>query len=83
MFAKRLKKAREGNGLTQAELAEKICKPRVSVARWEIGMHQPSVDEINALCDVLGVSADWLIGRTNKRSAPRAGTRKGADEKTL
>ena len=65
MFTERLKKAREKNGLKQDELAEKIFVSRTSITRWECGKHQPCVDDLNALCDALGVSADWLLGRVD------------------
>jgi ribosome-binding protein aMBF1 (putative translation factor) len=51
-----VKKAREHAGLTQQKLAEKIPVNPNTVAGWEQGRHQPTLDclaQIAAICKVV------------------------------
>ncbi|MCT2385937.1 helix-turn-helix domain-containing protein [Erwinia pyrifoliae] len=64
-FSERLKVLRETRGLTQARLAEMIATlPRV-YNRWERGHIVPQLDYLVKLADVLQVSLDELVGRTD------------------
>lgn len=65
-FPNRLQTARQGAEMCQSELARRIYVRRETVARWEQGTRIPSAENIAALCDVLGVSADWLLGRVEE-----------------
>lgn len=63
-FADRLRKLREDRGLTQARLAELLdTSPRVT-NRWETGAALPRLDTLVQLADLLEVSLDELVGRT-------------------
>lgn len=42
-------RAREAKGLTQAELARRIKRPRNSLHRWENGGPGPSLDTLNVI----------------------------------
>ena len=57
-----IKRLRESMGLSQKELAQilKISNQRLS--NWEKDINQPNADFIAALCDVLNVNADDLLG---------------------
>lgn len=35
------------------------------ISYWKNGKQQPKYDSINLLCDYFGVSADYLLGRTD------------------
>lgn len=61
--AQRLKEAREKNGLTQKEVAEKIGAHLNTVYLWERGQICPQLYFIDALADLYGVSIEWLCGR--------------------
>lgn len=62
MFAERLKIALHDNWMSQAELARKLgTYPRV-VSSWLSGKSEPSAMYIRGICEVLNVSADWLLG---------------------
>lgn len=63
-FADRLRELREARGLTQARLAELLdTSPRV-YNRWETGAALPRLDTLVQLADLLEVSLDELVGRT-------------------
>lgn len=51
------------NGLTQAKVAETLCCSRSAVSQKCTGRIAFSADEINALAELLHVSADVLLGR--------------------
>lgn len=63
-FSERLKDLRAENGLTRAQLAEKLnVSPRL-VAYWENGKRECSFDMLIAIADLFASSADYLLGRT-------------------
>ncbi len=63
-FSERLKDLRAENGLTRAQLAEKLnVSPRL-IAYWENGQRECSFDMLIAIADLFASSADYLLGRT-------------------
>ena len=52
---------RKARGWSQEELAEQIGVTRQAVSRWESGAAKPDADKIIAVCDLFGVSADYLL----------------------
>lgn len=52
---------RKARGWSQEELAERIGVTRQAVSRWESDSAKPDADKIIALCDLFGVSADYLL----------------------
>lgn len=52
---------RKARGWNQEELAERIGVTRQAVSRWESGAAKPDADKIIAVCDLFGVSADYLL----------------------
>ena len=61
LFAGRLKRRREELGFSQHKLAKAVGLSRNSIQKFEAGT-LPRGDNLMALCRVLGVSADWLLG---------------------
>lgn len=61
-LGKNIKKYREGAGLTQEELANKLGYERTMIARAETGKDISSV-LLNALADEFDCTADELLGR--------------------
>ena len=53
---------RKARGLTQSELAEKLFVTPQSISKWESGTCAPDVEKLCLLCEVLGVTADRLLG---------------------
>ncbi len=60
-LADKLKEARKNAGLTQTELAEKICVSRQAVTKWESGKGIPDVENLKTISRVLNVSIDFLL----------------------
>ena len=52
---------RKARGWSQEELAERVGVTRQAVSRWETGSAKPDADKIIAICDLFGVSADYLL----------------------
>ena len=61
-FGFRLKLARDRMLLTQRELAKKMTTDPMVVWRWENGRSFPNLSGLISLCNVLEVSADYLLG---------------------
>lgn len=61
-FGFRLKLARDRMLLTQSELAWKVTTTPMVVWKWENGRSFPTVALLISLCNVLEVSADYLLG---------------------
>lgn len=52
---------RKARGWSQEELAERVGVSRQAVSRWEADSAKPDADRIIAICDLFGVSADYLL----------------------
>lgn len=61
-FADRVKYLREQAGLTQTQLARKLCLSRASVNTWEMGLSAPSTPFIVELSKLFHVTSDYLLG---------------------
>lgn len=60
-MGERVTALRKGRGMTQEQLAEKLSVSRQSVSKWELDQATPEVGCAVALCDLFGVSLDYLI----------------------
>lgn len=70
-FGEKLKKLRSENGLTQAQLADKIFVTRTAVSKWETNEGYPSIDSLKEISNLFDISIDELISDAdikNKRS---------------
>jgi len=75
-LAQTIKKARREKELTQEQMAEYLNLSVSAVSQWESGRTMPDLGMIPAICNLLGVSADTLLGidferRTEKIKAVR------------
>lgn len=61
-FGEKLKALRIEKGLTQQQIAEKIGLVKGSISAYEQSAKYPSIDVLIKLCDLFGVSADYLLG---------------------
>ena len=57
-----LRKYREAKKLYQSDVAQAVGVANSTYANWEQGTNRPSADQLVILCQVLGVSADELLG---------------------
>ena len=62
IFSERLVKSIKENGITQAELADKIGMSRQSVSDYCNDKTEPAFEVLIQICKVLGESADYLLG---------------------
>lgn len=67
----RIRKKRMEIALSQEKLAQKLSVSKNTVARWEADQHPPSGPHYEALADLFGVTADWLM-RGEARSVAKA-----------
>ncbi len=68
MLDQRIRQLRSERGINQKELGDAVGVSKQSVSNWENGNIMPSVDLLIRLADVFGVSTDYLLGRTEKRT---------------
>lgn len=59
---KNLKILRQNNNLTQRELAEKVKIPKTNIGHYEVGITEPSLENLIKLADYFGCSVDYLLG---------------------
>ena len=60
-----MKNVRISMGLSQQAVAEKLRIGRACYAHYEQGVREPTLALLKAICDLLDISADYLIGRTD------------------
>ena len=66
-FGRRVKRLREGLGISQ-EVASGLCDiSRVEWSRYECGEVLPGFDALGKMALGMGVSADWLLGLTEEK----------------
>lgn len=58
----RLKESRKAAKLTQKEVATELGITEATYNRYEKGAHSPTPETLRALCLILNVSADYLLG---------------------
>lgn len=56
-----IKEQRKIKGMTQAELAEKICVSEKTISKWECGNGFPDTSLMLPLCKELGITANELL----------------------
>lgn len=69
-----LKKARLSKGFSQKELAITLKVAQPTVSAWESGRKHPTGENLNKICKILDVSADYLLGNINDPSLQRKKT---------
>ncbi len=63
VLGSRVKKLREEHGLSQRDLSHQLRISRSMVAKYEGGIHTPTVSVLLRLADLFDVTLDGLIGR--------------------
>lgn len=67
-FGLRLKKLRKSKNLTQNQVAEKLKVERSSISVYERNISAPNPDTLGKLAVLYNVSADYLLGISNRKS---------------
>lgn len=60
-MGERITALRKGRGMTQEQLAERLSVTRQSVSKWELDQAIPEIGFSVSLCELFGVSLDYLI----------------------
>lgn len=66
-YLKIMRDLREDNDKTQQEIADMLGTSQTMYARYERGANELPIHHLLKLCDYYGVSADFFLGRTNKK----------------
>ena len=61
MLGEKIRKLRKTNGMTQADLAEKLDVCRQTVMKWEKGITEPDLDSIRAVAELFHTSSEELL----------------------
>jgi transcriptional regulator with XRE-family HTH domain len=65
-FQKRLQKLRERRGISRVVLSQLCGFADGQIRLYERGEQEPTMRSLMSMADVLGVSMDYLSGRTEK-----------------
>lgn len=60
-LGQKLTNLRKAQNMTQEELSEAIGVTRQTISKWELDTSTPDLDYLCKLCDLFGVTADYLI----------------------
>ena len=66
-FGGRIYTLREENKLTIEQFSRRVFVNEAIICLWEQGKNLPSFDTIISICKNMNVSADWLLGLSDKR----------------
>ena len=67
-YRERMRNLREDHDLTQKELGIIINKSQQGYSHIEDGRAELKIDDLIRLCDFYHVTADYFIGRTDKKN---------------
>jgi len=68
-FGERLRESRESKGLNQPEIAKILSVAKQTISNWENDNRFPDKDMLVKLADFFNVTIDYLIGRTDIKTA--------------
>jgi hypothetical protein len=76
-FPERLAQAIYDSGLNCCQISDRTGHKieRKSIYNWRVGNTVPNATQLMYLCKVLNVSADWLLGISNKKEIKRGNTK--------
>lgn len=64
-FARRLRTLRKQHGLLQKDVAKKLGITASAYGYYEQGKREPTIEIINKLASIFGVTTDYLLGNTD------------------
>ena len=74
-FAAVMSELRHARGLSQRKVAADLKISQALLSHYENGAREPGLDFVVRACDYYGVSADYLLGRTDKPGGGAQGER--------
>lgn len=69
-FGEKLQALRQKSGMSQDALAEKLNVSRQAVSRWERDETMPETEKVILIADLFGVTTDYLLRQTEKKTRP-------------
>ncbi len=66
-YPERIKELRQDNDLTQKEVAEILKVAQTTYSQYELYKRPMPIECLMILCKFYGVSADYILGFTNKK----------------
>lgn len=66
-YAERIRALRQDNDLTQTQLADMLGIAQTTYSQYELEKRPLPIDYLIALCKFYHVSADYILGFTNKK----------------
>lgn len=78
-FSVNISKLRKERGVNQRKAASELNISQALLSHYENGIREPGLDFVVRACDYYGVSADFLLGRTNIRETVLAQGSTGPD----
>lgn len=67
----RLKQAREDRDMSQADVAAALGTTKQQISKYETGTQEMTASRLAAVCRILGVSSDYLLGLPQGLDWPR------------
>ena len=67
VFAKRLRELRQEKKLSQVDLGALLGYGYTAISNYENGRNEPSLSDFIRICEVLEVSADYILGLSDIR----------------
>ena len=80
MFAQRLKELRKLRGVSQSVLSKAVGVSQQAVGKWETGRSTPPPAAVATIAEMLGVSADYLLGVGSEENAGPVAAYRAAGE---
>lgn len=68
MYFQRLRDLREDMDMNQAQIAKLLNTSQTVYSRYERGAQTIPLEHLLTLADFYGVSADYILGRTNNKA---------------
>jgi transcriptional regulator with XRE-family HTH domain len=61
----RIRQLRKLMGYSQKELGGMVNKSLYTISKWELGQHDPSIEDIHLLSKIFEVTTDYIMGYTD------------------
>jgi len=71
VYIKRIRDLREDHDKTQQQIADVLGTSQTMYARYERGANELPIRHLLKLCEFYGVSADYILGLTDKMCAKK------------
>lgn len=72
-FGENLRKLRTERGLTQKEMGDRVGLSKAVVSKYENSLGYPSLDMLIKIAAFFGVSTDYLLGASSKKTLDLSG----------